>query len=44
AYADGVLDAIEEHIIRRIADLLHLRHGEYIQCKLKIQNQVNANN
>ncbi|TRX54049.1 TerB family tellurite resistance protein [Thalassomonas sp. M1454] len=41
AYADGVLDAIEEHIIRRIADLLHLRHSEYIQCKLKIQKQLN---
>ncbi|OUS23853.1 hypothetical protein A9Q98_14455 [Thalassotalea sp. 42_200_T64] len=39
AYSDGHLDVIEEHIIRKIADLLHLRHGEYIQCKLKIQNQ-----
>ncbi|WNC71636.1 TerB family tellurite resistance protein [Thalassotalea psychrophila] len=39
AYADGHLDVIEEHIIRRIADLLHLRHGEFIQCKLKVQNQ-----
>ncbi|WP_371186602.1 TerB family tellurite resistance protein [Thalassotalea maritima] len=40
AYSDGHLDVIEEHIIRRIADLLHLRHGEYIQCKLKVQNQL----
>ncbi|NMP15934.1 TerB family tellurite resistance protein [Thalassotalea sp. Y01] len=39
AYSDGHLDVIEEHVIRRIADLLHLRHGEYIQCKLKVQNQ-----
>ncbi|WNC69300.1 TerB family tellurite resistance protein [Thalassotalea nanhaiensis] len=39
AYSDGHLDVIEEHIIRRIADLLHLRHGEFIQCKLKVQNQ-----
>ncbi|WP_068545867.1 TerB family tellurite resistance protein [Thalassotalea crassostreae] len=39
AYADGHLDVIEEHIIRKIAELLHLNHGEYIQCKLKIQNQ-----
>ncbi|KGK00520.1 tellurite resistance TerB family protein [Thalassotalea sp. ND16A] len=39
AYSDGHLDVIEEHIIRRIADLLHLRHGEYIQCKLNVQNQ-----
>ncbi|MDN3653372.1 TerB family tellurite resistance protein [Thalassotalea ponticola] len=39
AYSDGQLDVIEEHVIRRIADLLHLRHGEFIECKLKVQNQ-----
>ena len=33
AYADGELASIEEHVIRKIADLLHLRHGEYIQTK-----------
>jgi len=33
AYADGDLASIEEHVIRKIADLLHLRHGEYIQTK-----------
>ena len=35
AYADGVLDKHEESIIRRIADLLHIRHSEYIRCKLE---------
>jgi len=34
AYADGELASIEEHIIRKIADLLHLRHSEYIQTKI----------
>jgi uncharacterized tellurite resistance protein B-like protein len=34
AYADGELDKHEENIIRRIADLLHIRHSEYIRCKL----------
>ncbi len=34
AYADGELDNIEEHIIRRIADLLHLRHTEYVATKI----------
>ncbi|SEK95324.1 Uncharacterized conserved protein, tellurite resistance protein B (TerB) family [Colwellia chukchiensis] len=34
AYADGELASIEEHIIRKIADLLHLRHSEFIQTKL----------
>ena len=37
AYADGELANIEEHIIRKIADLLHLRHGEYIATKLNAQ-------
>lgn len=34
AYADGNLANIEEHIIRKIADLLHLRHSEYIATKI----------
>jgi len=34
AYADGQLDKHEENIIRRVADLLHIRHSEYIRCKL----------
>lgn len=44
AYADGEIDKYEEHIIRKIADLLHLRHSEYIQCKLSAKNsQSNTN-
>ena len=35
AYADGHLDKHEEGIIRRVADLLHIRHNEYIRCKLE---------
>jgi uncharacterized tellurite resistance protein B-like protein len=38
AYADGELDKHEEHIIRRVADLLHIRHSEYIRCKLDAKN------
>lgn len=34
AFADGELASIEEHIIRKIADLLHLRHSEYIATKI----------
>ncbi|WP_353536864.1 TerB family tellurite resistance protein [Colwellia sp. KU-HH00111] len=37
AYADGELANIEEHIIRKIADLLHLRHNEYIATKISAQ-------
>ena len=33
ALADGEVSAVEEHTIRRIADLLHLRQSEYIQAK-----------
>jgi len=40
AYADGELASIEEHIIRKIADLLHLRHNEYIATKISAQNNL----
>ena len=40
AYADGVLDKYEESIIRKIADLIHLRHAEYIQCKIAAREPV----
>ena len=38
AFADGHLDKHEEGIIRRVADLLHLRHSEFIQCKLSARD------
>jgi uncharacterized tellurite resistance protein B-like protein len=43
AYADGELASIEEHIIRKIADLLGLHHREYIQTKLNIQAKSKTN-
>lgn len=33
AYADGSIDKYEEHIIRRIADLIHLPHTQFIRAK-----------
>ena len=39
AYADGYLDKHEEGIIRRVADLLHIRHNEYIRCKLAARGE-----
>jgi uncharacterized tellurite resistance protein B-like protein len=36
ANADGNIDANEEHLIRRLSDLLRLHHSEFIQCKLKV--------
>jgi uncharacterized tellurite resistance protein B-like protein len=34
AYSDGHLDAHENHLISRVAGLLHVTHGEYIAAKL----------
>ncbi len=39
AFADGHLDKHEEGIIRRVADLLHIRHSEYIKCKLTARDK-----
>ncbi|NIB43160.1 TerB family tellurite resistance protein [Pseudomaricurvus alkylphenolicus] len=33
AYADGNLDKYEEYMIRRIADLIHVAHGDFIRAK-----------
>ena len=44
AYADGELANIEEHIIRKIADLLHLRHSEYIATKIAAEQFHNVEN
>lgn len=33
AFADGRIDRYEEHILRRIADLLYLRHQDFIRSK-----------
>jgi uncharacterized tellurite resistance protein B-like protein len=35
AYADGQLGAHENHVIARVAGLLHVTHGEYIAAKLR---------
>jgi len=34
AYADGNLDVHENHVINKVAGLLHVTHGEYIAAKL----------
>lgn len=35
AYADAHLDAHENHVISKIAGLLHVTHGEYIAAKMR---------
>ena len=34
AFADGRIDRYEEHLIRKVADLLYLTHGDFIRTKL----------
>lgn len=36
AQADGRVDHYEEYYIRRLADLLHLSHKDFIRAKLKV--------
>ena len=40
AYADAHLDAHEEHLLRHLAELLHLPHREFIQAKLTVQGDA----
>ncbi|USE67724.1 hypothetical protein CTT31_00735 [Pseudoalteromonas maricaloris] len=37
AYADGVLDSHEDHIIRKIAGLFYVAHPDFIAAKLRVQ-------
>lgn len=39
AYADQTLDKHEEHIIRRIADLIHVRHMDFIKTKNRVRDK-----
>ena len=38
AYADGRIDKFEEHIIRRIAGLLHVDNSDFVQAKVSARN------
>ena len=35
AYADGNLDKYEEHLIRKVSDLIHIEHKDFINQKLQ---------
>lgn len=37
AYADGKISAHENHLMRRLVDLLHIPHGENIAAKMRAQ-------
>jgi len=40
AYADDELAALEEHRIRRLADLLYVTHSDFIRTKLAVQDEL----
>ena len=40
AYADGHLDAHEQHFMRKIADLLYVSHADYVAAKQRARDQA----
>jgi len=40
AMADGHVDSYEEHLIRRIANLIGVYHGEFIQAKIQARENI----
>lgn len=42
AYADSDLNALEEHMVRKIADLIYVSHKDFIQAKHKVQDKLNG--
>ncbi len=39
AYADNNLDKYEEYMVRRVTDLIHVSHGDFIRAKKVAQDQ-----
>lgn len=44
AYADAEMEKYEEHLLRRLSDLLHVPHHEFIQSKLRVQARPEPTN
>lgn len=40
AYADGVIDPLEEAVIRQVSDLIYLDHSEFIRAKFNAQKST----
>ena len=40
AYADAELSAHENHVLRRIAELLHVTHSDYIAAKMRARDAI----
>jgi uncharacterized tellurite resistance protein B-like protein len=44
AFADGDISKYEDHLIRKVAELIYLPHSEFIRAKLAVQELATANN
>ena len=42
AYADGTLDKYEEHLVRKVAELIHVSHSTFIRTKLKAKQRLES--
>lgn len=40
AYADADMEMYEEHLVRKLADLLYIPHIEFINAKLRVQQRL----
>lgn len=38
AFADDAIDKYEEHLIRKISDLIYVNHSDFIKTKLKVRD------
>jgi len=41
AYSDGRLDQYEDHLVHKLANLLHVSHSELIAAKLRVKELLN---
>jgi uncharacterized tellurite resistance protein B-like protein len=42
AFSDSELDKHEEHMLRKIATLIHVSHKDYIDAKLRIRDKMSS--
>ena len=39
-FADGHFDKYEEHVIRKVSDLLYIKHRDFVQAKHRVQREL----
>lgn len=40
AFSDAVLDKYEEHMVRKIADLIYVEHKDFIEAELRVKRNL----